>query len=307
MGINAPLHLLSEMVAFAQVAERGSFSAAARALGMTPSAVSRQVARLEEALGVRLLARTTRQQRLTEAGREAFAHCAELVAAAQATLQVGQRFAAAPAGVVRLSAPKALAHQVLHPLVLELLAAQPGLEVHLVADDRDIDQVREDVDLVVRITRQPPEGLAGRPLMPVRHLLCAAPAYLAAAGMPLQPQDLPGHSCLWLGEHPRDHHWRFRRGDELAEVAVHGRYAVNHSGARLDAARRGLGIACLPDFSARAALAAGELQQVLADWEFLGPYTGQAWLLYPPDRHLPPKCRTVIDHLAARLSPTPDP
>lgn len=301
------MSLLPEMVAFAHVAEHGSFSAAARVLGMTPSAVSRQVARLEAALGARLLARTTRQQRLTEAGREAFARCRELVAAAQATLAVGERFAAGPAGVVRLSAPTAFAYQVLHPLMRELLAAQPGLELRLIADDRDIDPVREDVDLVVRITRQPPEGLAGRPLMPVRHLLCAAPAYLAEAGLPAHPQDLPGHSCIWLGEHPRDHHWRLRRGDEQVEVAVHGRYAVNHSGARLDAARRGLGIACLPDFSARAALAAGELQQVLGDWEFLGTYTGQAWLLYPPDRHLPPKCRAVIDHLAARLGPTPVP
>jgi DNA-binding transcriptional LysR family regulator len=156
VGTNAFIDVLPEMVAFARVAALGSFSAAAAQLGLTPSAVSRQVARLEKTLGVQLIQRTTRQLRLTEAGIEAFAHCSDLVAAAQATLDVAQLHAGEPRGLVRLSAPREFARSVLHPHVLTFLGLWPEVDVQLIVEDHDIDPIREGVDLVVRITTDPP-------------------------------------------------------------------------------------------------------------------------------------------------------
>ncbi|MGA8008016.1 MAG: LysR family transcriptional regulator [Thiomonas sp.] len=302
MGTNAFLTVLPEMVTFLRVAELGSFSAAARQLGTTPSAVSRQVSRLEQELGVQLIHRTTRQLRLTDAGHEALGRCRDLVAAAQAIMQVAQHQAGGPRGQVCISAPKAFARHVLHPLLLRFLAAYPEVNLHLMATDHDVDPIREGVDLVIRVTRRPPEGLAARRLMPVQQLLCAAPGYLAARSAIAHPSDLTAHSCLTLGEDAHDRRWRFRQGETVAEVAVEGRYAVNHSALRLDAMLAGLGICTLPDYVARAAINNGTAVQVLPDWDFQGNYGGDAYALYPPSRFVSPALRALIDHLAASLA-----
>lgn len=301
MGTNAFLKILPEMVAFLRVAELGSFSAAASQLGMTPSAVSRQVTRLEKELGVQLIQRTTRQLRLSEPGIEAFEHCRTLVAAAQATMQVAQQFVGEPRGQVRISAPKAFARHVLHPLLMDFLERFPNLDIQFIVADRDIDPIREGVDLVVRLTPDPPQGLVARPLMPVRQILCAAPSYLREKGVIEHPRDLLAHSCLYLGEQERDNRWRFRQGEEAVEVVVQGRYVANHSEIRLDAVRGGLGVGCLPDFVARDALDSGSIVRVLGDWEFQANYQGQAYLLFPQNGFMPSKCRALIDHLAAAL------
>ena len=298
MGTNSFLKVLPEMVTFLRVAELGSFSAAADLLGMTPSAASRQVKRLEKEIGVQLIQRTTRQLRLTEPGVEAFAHCRELVLAAQGTMDIAQQFSKKPSGLVRISAPKAFARRVLHPHILDFLQRHPEVDVQLIVDDRDIDPIREGVDLVVRLTTKPPEGLVARQLMPVAHILCASPRYLAEGNAIEHPRDLLAHSCLSLGEHERDNHWCFRKGDEdEAEVVVRGRYVSNHSEVRLEAALAGLGVACVPAFMAQQALKDGSVVQVLADWAFQGNYHGHAYILYPPSRFTVPKCRVLIDHL----------
>lgn len=302
MGTNAFLKVLPEMVSFMRIAELGSFSAAAEQLGITPSAASRQLTRLEKALGVQLMQRTTRQLRLTEAGTEAFARCSELVAAAQGTMEIGQQYASAPRGRVRISAPGAFARHVLHPHLLSFLQHYPEVDVQLIAEDRDIDPIREGVDLVIRLTQDPPPGLAARPLMRVEHLLCATPRYLTRHAAIGHPNDLALHSCLSLGEHAHDHHWRFRKGAEDAEVVVQGRYAVNHSQIRLEGVLADLGVGCIQSFMAHEALADGRVVRVLPDWEFQARYHGQAFILYPPSRFAVPKCRVLIDHLVEALA-----
>lgn len=299
---NAFLKILPEMVTFMRVAELGSFSAAASQLGMTPSAASRQVARLEKELGVQLIQRTTRQLRLTEPGVEAFAHCRDLVAAAQAMLQVAQQFVSEPRGRVRVSAPKAFARHVLHPLLVAFLERYPSVDVQLIVADRDIDPIREGVDLVVRLTCDPPQGLVARPLAVVRQVLCAAPRYLEERGAVEHPRDLLAHSCLYLGEQACDNRWRFRKGDEVVDVIVQGRYVANHSEIRLDGVRRGLGVGCVPDFVVRKALDRGDVVRVLQDWEFQANYDGQAYLMFPPNTFMVSKCRALIDHLTAALA-----
>ncbi len=303
MGTNEFLKVLPEMVTFVRVTELGSFSAAAQLLGITPSAASRQVARLEKEMGVQLLQRTTRQLRLTEPGLEAFALCCDLVAAAQATMQVAQQHVGQPRGRVRVSAPKAFARHLLHPQILTFLARYPEVDVQLIVADRDIHPIREGVDLTIRLTREPPQGLVARPLMAVEHILCASPAYLANTTAIDHPRDLMAHDCLYMGEHERDNRWRFSSGDELAEVVVRGRYAVNHSEMRLDGVLNGLGVGGLPDFIARGALDRGEVVQVLPEWKFHSNYQGHAYILYPPNAFQMPKCRVLIDHLVEAMAP----
>lgn len=296
--MNQPLDHLPDMAVFARVVEAGSFSAAARQLGLTPSAVSRQVARLEAALRVRLLERTTRKLRPTDTGAAVYQRCQALVGAAREVWALSDAQQAEPAGLVRMSVPKAVGRQLVHPLVPAFLQRYPQVDVQLLITDRTVDLLEEPIDLALRVTDTPPPGLAGRPLAVLEHRVCASPGYLAERGMPAQPQDLAQHACMALGEDERDRHWRFERPGEAATVPVRGRYTANHSEVRLEAALAGLGIASLPGFAARAAIARGDLVPVLPDWRHVTHYSGTAWLLYPSQRHLPAKLRVWIDHLA---------
>lgn len=194
MRTDAFATVMQELVAFVRVAEAGSFSAAARQCGMTPSAVSRQVARLEKVMGLSLLRRTTRQLRLTEAGIAVLAHGREMVAAAQASLRVAEGHVGVPKGLVRISAPKAFARHVLQQPLLSFLHAHPEVDVQVLVADRPVDPVREGFDLVIRLTDDPPQGMVARALMPVRQLVLASPAYLASHERIRAPEDLMAHS-----------------------------------------------------------------------------------------------------------------
>ena len=302
MGTNQAADLLPYMAAFAHVVEAGSFSAAAREIGSTPSALSRQIARLEQRLGLRLLERTTRQLRLNEAGQAFYAQCRQALQAADAALALSEGMMRSPRGQVRLSVPKAYGKFLIAPLMGPFLQRYPEIDVQLRISDLSPDLIEDGFDLMVQVTDQPPEGLAGRPLGEVRQLLCASPEYLARHGTPDHPQALLRHSCLYLGETAGDHRWHLRRDGEQQVVAVHGRFVSNHSEARLQAALAHLGITCLPHFTAAEALAAGRLVEVLPGWRYTGSYQGAAWLLWRQDRQLPPKLRVLIDFLAAQLA-----
>jgi DNA-binding transcriptional LysR family regulator len=302
MNINSQLDSLPDMAVFARVVEAGSFSEAARQLGLTPSAVSRQVARLEGVLRVRLLERTTRKLRLTEAGSAALGRCQDMVAAAREVLALSDTHTATPSGLVRVSMPKTIGRLVVHPLMPAFLRQYPEVDVQLIITDRAVDLFEEAIDLAIRVTEEPPPGLAGRPLIKMTHMVCASPGYLAARGTPLHLRDLTQHSCIYLGENELDRHWRFRRGEEEVTVKVSGRYVANHSEVRLEGALQSMGIASLPEVTARSSLASGDLVPVLSDWTHLTHYAGTAWLLYPPNRFLAAKLRVWIDYVVAGLA-----
>ncbi|MDO8959783.1 MAG: LysR family transcriptional regulator [Rhodocyclaceae bacterium] len=301
MGTNDFLEVLPEMVTFVRVAERGSFSAAAVELQITPSAASRRVSRLEKVLGLQLIRRTTRQLRLTDAGNEAFEKCSELVVAAQGAMQVAQRFMERPQGLIRVSAPKAFAKHVLHPLILDFLNQYLAVDVQLLVTDNKVDPIHEGVDLVVQVTKYPPENLASRRLMQAEHIICASPEFLEKTHPIHHPNDLIGLSCLYLGEKEKDNWWRFCKGEEVVDVLVKGRYVANHSEIRLNAIEACMGVGCVPDFVARQALVDGKVKRILADWEFEANYHGTVHILYPQNRFLAPKCRVFIDFLAERI------
>jgi DNA-binding transcriptional LysR family regulator len=187
MSTNNLLDSLPDMAVFARVVDAGSFSAAARQLGLTPSAVSRQVARLEAVLRVRLLERTTRKLRLTEAGTAACSRCQAMWSVAREVLALSDTRTAQARGLVRVSVPKALGRELIHPLMPAFLKAYPEVDVQLMLTDHAVDLFENAMDLAIRITDTPPPGLAGRPLTVVRHCVCASPAYLAERGTPLHP------------------------------------------------------------------------------------------------------------------------
>ncbi|WP_261462736.1 LysR family transcriptional regulator [Serratia proteamaculans] len=305
MSTNISHSLLAEMAVFVQVVESGSFSAAARQLGTSPSAASRSVAKLEQALALQLLHRTTRKLRMSEQGEEVFLRCRSMLDAAHSVMAFSGRCAVEPEGLVSVSVPKAVGRFVLHPHMPEFLRRYPKVDVRLRLEDRYMDLIDDRVDLALRITERPSPGLIGRQLMTIEHLLCATPGYLAQHGTPQHPQDLAQHSCIYLGETPNDARWKFRQAGKTVTVNVHGRYAANHTGVRLDAVKQHIGIGSLPYFTARQALDSGEVVQVLPEWDFLSSYHGGLWLLYGPNQHLPPKLRVFIDYLVACLAKEP--
>lgn len=296
------ISLLPDLATFARVVEAGNFSTAAKQLGTAPSTVSRQIQRLERALGTRLLERSTRSIRLTESGDQVYRHCQALVEAAVNAVDTAGLMSSQPRGRVRISAPISFALSVIHPLIPGFLREYEHIQVQLVFTDQDMDPLRSNVDLVIRPTSTPPQGLAARRLGKVRWMPCASPDYLQARGTPTHPSELSGHDCLYLGDSADDNLWVFRRQAETQTVEVRGRYVANDVSARLDAALQHWGVASLPEFAATEALQHGTLVEVLPEWSFEPrAYSGPVWLLYPPNRFLPPKVRVLIDWLVARM------
>ena len=305
MSTNQSISLLQEMAIFVKVVETGSFSETARQLGNTPSAISRAISRLERALGTRLLQRTTRKLRLSESGTQVYAYCLEMVNAAQAVIDNSGKFNSEPHGTVRISVPKAVGHYLLHPHIPEFLERYPKVDVQMLLEDKLIDFIDDEIDLAIRITNQPSLGLKGRKLIEIDHVIVATAEYLEKNGMPQQPQDLKEHQCIYLGEQASDSKWKFQKENKITSVSVKGRYSANHTGIRLDAALKHMGIASLPYFVARHALETQALIQVLPDWYFKTYYSGDAWLLYPPTRYLAPKIEVFIHFLAEKLKLEP--
>ncbi|MGE8563350.1 MAG: LysR family transcriptional regulator [Acinetobacter bohemicus] len=305
MSTNQSISLLQEMAIFVKVVETGSFSETARQLGNTPSAISRAISRLERALGTRLLQRTTRKLRLSESGTQVYAYCLEMVNAAQAVIDNSGKFNSEPHGTVRISVPKAVGHYLLHPHIPEFLERYPKVDVQMLLEDKLIDFIDDEIDLAIRITNEPSLGLKGRKLIEIDHVIVATAEYLEKHGMPQQPQDLKEHQCIYLGEQASDSKWKFQKENKITSVSVKGRYSANHTGIRLDAALKHMGIASLPYFVARHALETQALIQVLPDWYFKTYYSGDAWLLYPPTRYLAPKIEVFIHFLAEKLKLEP--
>lgn len=299
MRINTLIDILPDMAVFVRVVELRSFTAAATSLGQTPSAISRQVSRLERKLGVRLLMRTTRKLRLSEAGQCVFQSCSEMLSAAYSATEAAGNFIERPGGLVRVSAPMTFGKVVISPHVSSFLRQHPEVDVQLILTDRMLDLIDDAMDFVIRIEQSPPPGLAARRLMEIKYVLCASSEYLERLGQPETPKDLKGHDCLFFGDNPNDAKWLFRRGPEKTTVTVRGRYIVNHSEAMLEAVQNGAGVGFLPLFTARKTLEQNGLICLLPDWELVTHYQGAAWILYLPNRYLPPKTRLFIDHLAA--------
>ena len=295
---------IAAMRAFAAVAERGSFVAASRALGISRAMASRHVQDLESHLGARLLDRTTRRVAPTEAGRAYHERCVAILAElAEADGMVGA-LQARPSGRLRVNAPVSFGTLHLAEAIAGYMAAHPQVSIELTLNDRMVDLVEEGYDLAIRIGRLAPSSLVARRLAPCRLVACAAPSYLRRAGAPKAPADLAGHECLGYTYAPTRDAWRFvGPGGEESEVRVRGRLHANNGDALRAAALHGAGIVVLPSFIVGADLAAGRLRRVLPRHE-APPIAIHA--VRPQGRHLSAKVRSFIDFLVPRFGEAPE-
>jgi len=291
---------LSGLLAFVKTADLGSFVAAGRALEISASAVGKGVARLEQEVGVRLLQRSTRRIQLTDEGRlfhERGRRILDDLDDAQAMLSHAREV---PRGRLRVSAP-IVGYHFLLPVIPDFLARYPEVELDINFTDRTVDLIDEGVDVAIRSGDLPDSRLVSRPLNPFRLMLCASPAYLTRHDTPRAVRDLERHAAIRF-RHPNSGKlldWPIAQPTADAETRLRTVLACNNMEAVLGATLRGLGIACMPDFLVREALADGRLLSVLD--EQVGA-RGQFKALWPSSRHLSPKVRVFVDHLGKQLS-----
>jgi DNA-binding transcriptional LysR family regulator len=294
---------LSGILAFVQAAEAGSFALAAERMHLTRSAVGKSISRLEERLGTRLFYRTTRSQSLTEDGHAFYAYCKRALAeleAGETALTAARR---EPQGRLHVSVPVLFGRRCVAPVLLELAARYPRLELQVSFTDRVIDLVDEGVDLVVRSgrLRDAPAELVARTLGEQTMVLCAAPDYLARHGTPRNVTELAGHHAVLYASGRNDVPWPL--SDEhgtMREIAMKHRLRFDDLETIVTAVKAGAGIARLPCWLVADDLRAGALTRLLPGAP--GPRI-ELHLAWRRTRHLPTRMRAAIDALAVQLPP----
>lgn len=253
--------------AFAEVGTVGSFSLAARRLGISKALVSRQVAQLEEELGVRLLSRTTRRVAFTGPGAAFHARARALLDAYDEAAAEARAQQLEPRGPIKVSLPLAFGLRHLAGAILDFVARHPNVEMLVELNDRFVDLVEEGFDLGIRVGHLADSSLIARRLGEVRRIVCAAPAYLIAAGRPEKPEDLADHRCLHYGPIGSVQRWRFRRGGAEIQVPIRPAFRANNGDMLVRAARQGLGIVQMPTFIVGPHVSDGSLVPLLEEFE----------------------------------------
>lgn len=298
------LDRLTGMQVFTKVAATGSFSAAARQLGMSQSMATKHVAAIEHRLGVRLLHRSTRRLSLTEAGRIYLNACERVLADVEEVEATARAQAAEPRGLLRLNVPLSFGLAEIAPLVPAFMERHPAIAVEIGLSDRVVDLVEEGWDLAVRIGRLRSSSLLSRRLGETELLLCGSPAYFAERGRPRTTADLADHECLGytLPDVAAAGRWLLGR-DGRTVVPVKGRLSANNGDALRIAARAGIGLVLQPSFIVADDLRAGRLEAIRlgdAETSVLGIHAVQSG-----DRRQPAKVRRFVEFLIERWSPAP--
>jgi DNA-binding transcriptional LysR family regulator len=290
----------NDLLIFARVADRGSFSRAAEALGLPKSTVSRRLAGLEQRLGERLLHRTTRRQTLTDFGLQLLEHARQVAAEVDAVAALSEHRQATPSGRLRVSMPSDLATLVLADALAAFAAQHPALALELDLSPRRVDLLAENFDLAVRMGELPSDAsLAARRLAVFANGLYASPAYLAEHGTPDSPDALHRHrTVLLLGRQGEALPWHLVQGDTHWHGQPPGRLVANSPELLIRLAAAGGGIAVVPDRFAAAHLARGQLVRVLPGW---CPPPHDAWAVFPERRLMPTKTRAFIELLQQHL------
>lgn len=286
------------MAAFVEVAKAGGFSAAARRLGVSTTAVSRQVADLERSLGVTLLRRTTRHVSPTQAGARYLPRAAAILDEIKQLNAETSAEDSAPRGLLRITAPPGVGHDVIAMLAVDFVEAYPEIELEVDLSGRLVDLVAEGYDAALRTGPLASSSLIAHRLAELEYMVCASPGYLARRGTPERPEDVGAHDCIhWRGSRA-DAVWTFRRGDARIDVPIRPRLLINDVAAWREGAVRGLGMAILPVISIETELADGRLRPVLSDYQVR---YGEWSLVRPPTPFEPPKLRAFIDFITESL------
>ncbi len=288
------------MQLFVRVVEEGSFSAAARYLGVTPSAVSRQISQLEKELGGRLFQRTTRRQNLTEAGETYFQHAHRIVEDIEAARLAVTRLTDTPSGTLQITVEADFALAFIEPILPEFLSRYPEVNVRLHLSAGMLDLVHGGIDIAIRVGHLEDSSFVARKIAMSRSIVCASPAYLARQGTPLHPSELSSHSCLSFRTKPGKNQWTFESPEGVIGIPISGRLNVNGLVFLRSAAVDGLGIIMIPTWMMHVELKQGHLVPVLEDFPVTPPST-PINAVFAHNRHLAPKVRAFVDFLAARM------
>lgn len=290
---------LADIAVFVRVAQLGSFTRAADALGVSKAVVSKYVSRLEQRLGARLLHRTTRRLTLTEPGDALFRRSAGALAElGEAEKDVAQ-LTGAPRGTLRISAPTYFGSVSLAPALKDFRTRYPDIALDLELEDRLVDLVKERFDLAVRIAPMTDSSLVARRLAPCPLVVVGAREYFRRRGMPKAPADLRGHDCLTYSLSRNPNEWRFRApGGRWVAVTVASSLRCNNDFALKQAALDGLGLGMFPSFFVERELVEGRLARALPGYETQALSIN---VVYASKRHLLPKARAFVDFLAERF------
>lgn len=288
---------LNEALFFTKVVDAGSFTAAAQALGVPKSTVSRKVADLEARLGCRLLQRTTRKLSLTDAGRTFHLHAGRAMADLEAAERAVTALDETPRGRLRVSAPPNL--QFLGPACAAFLDAHPDVQLDVASTDRVVDLIDEGYDLALRAGTLQDSSLVARRITAWASILVASPAYLDRAGTPQTPDDLAEHAGLEFGTSTMPARWTLQRGKKVAHVRPTPRLVTNEFDAIEDAVAAGLGVAMVPVFRCTADVEARRLVRILPDWS--SPAV-PLHAVYPTRQHLPARVKAFVDFMVTHLA-----
>jgi DNA-binding transcriptional LysR family regulator len=293
----------SAMAVFVKAVELGGFSAAARALNLTPSAVSKTVSRLEDRLGVRLLNRTTRSLIPTPEGATYLERARSILADIEEADQEITRFRSAPRGLLRLHTSVAFGLHLLPPSLPEFMRRYPEMQLDIAVSDRMPDLAEEGFDLAVRSGEVQDPSLIARRICFMERVICAAPSYLAAHGTPTAPDDLLKHNCLLLSSQPELGYWPFDTPQGVRTVKVNGNLIADNAETGVQLAILGLGLIRLGDILVGEPLRRGELVAVLTEAHHVQPVP--IHVMYLPGRHRSPKVVAMAEYLLEQFGHAP--
>jgi len=292
----------SDLRVFVRVLDRGSFSAAAKDLGLTPSAVSKLLSRLEDRLGARLLERSTRRLVLTPEGEGFLARARRIVADIDEAEAEVMHLRGAPRGTLRINAGTAFGLHQLAPALADFLARYPEIDIDLSITDRFVDLIEEQADITVRSGHIPDGPFIQRKIADLERVICAAPAYLARRGTPRVAADLRTHDCIVVAGPGLDR-WPFKTRASIDVIAVRPRVTTDDAEAALRLAIDGAGIIRMSEVIVSDSLQRGELVPLLTDTHHVEPFPLNA--LYPVGRNKLPRVAVFIDFLIERFAKAP--
>lgn len=287
-----------QMAVYLAVAEEESFAGGARRLGMSPPAVTRAISSLENRLGIKLLTRTTRFVRTTDAGLRYLAHVRRILSEADEADEAAAGAHAAPQGQLAVTAPVLFGRMFVMPSITEYLRRFPLMHVSAVLLDRVVNLIEEGMDVGIRIGELPDSTMKAISVGYIRRVVCASPAYLKAHGTPKFPADLSDRTIIAASAVTPSADWRFNDGKKTISVKVAPRLTVTNNAAAIVAAVDGFGITRLLSYQIAPYLASGQLKAVLVEHE---PPRLPIHVLHLEGRHVSAKVRTFVDLLVERL------
>jgi DNA-binding transcriptional LysR family regulator len=295
------INLLMSMTVFRRVAETGNFSVVAQELKLSQPTVSKQVAALENHLGIKLMNRSTRQLKLTDAGKQYYQHCRQIIDEIDETEANIRQNQSILTGTLRISTPIKYGELHIAPLVTEFLQQHPQLKIDLRMDDHYVDLVKEGIDLAVRVGPLTDSSMVARKLGDFPRVTVASPDYLGRYGTPQTPKDLSSHNCIVFTLLTTQNQWHYDGPNGSEKVQVSGNFTTNNPSTMHKAALDSIGIIVAPTWLINDSIKSGELKPILTEYRATPM---EIHVLYPERRFVPARARQFMDFLRDRLGHT---